>query len=224
MPKRRGVRKRTLLILTLSGSLFWFSFLMGRRYFEIHIEDLVVLRRSRGEDYSPASRADPGGELVLVFLGSSTCGFSNLPRFPARIHDIKLSLSKRAADLGLSFVAIGLALDWNAETGFRYLRKFGRFDEILVGRNWFGTGAEKFIWEEFPGEPATPQLILLYRVLPGSKSGDSAPSGRFESERVLLRLSGIVKIDGWVRRGMPLPGLSPEWNAESQNPAGALDR
>ena len=58
--------------------------------------------------YVPAYTTITGRELMLVYIGSSTCGFSNAEPLPRIIEDIKLGLQRRADELGIQFSATGV--------------------------------------------------------------------------------------------------------------------
>ena len=84
--------------------------------------------------YVPGYSRVSGREVVLVFIGSSTCAFANDETLPPFVEQAKISLSQKADQLGYSFSVIGVAIDWSASDGVRYLNKFGLFDEVLTGR------------------------------------------------------------------------------------------
>lgn len=59
---------------------------------------------------------------------------------------------------------LGVALDWDIAAGIRALDNWGSFDEISVGQNWLNTQSIRFGFRDFPGNVATPSLLLFTRV------------------------------------------------------------
>lgn len=59
----------------------------------------------------------------MIFMGSSTCPFSNHSTLPRLIEDAKLNLQRKALDLGLPFNIIGMSIDWVTSDGIAHLDK-----------------------------------------------------------------------------------------------------
>ncbi len=159
-----------------------------------------------GDEYLPTGRSEPGEQLLLVYVGSSTCGWSNRPGLPAMVRGLKTELSSRAAALGKQFAVIGVARDRRADDGLAHLEKFGPFDEVMAGQSWANTGIQEYIYgaRDMAGPGVTPQLIILSRRLDYSVGHVST-----EEERVLLRRTGLGEITEWVEAGAPLVIDSP---------------
>jgi hypothetical protein len=159
-----------------------------------------------GPGYLPSGVAETGDELVLVFVGASHCAFSNLPDLSERIKTAKEILQRQAESVDQRFVAVGIAVDMDPGAGLEHLEGFGAFDEVNSGRGWYGMGATKYLWEDFPGEDGTPQLLIMNRRLEVfSGEGEDALKPRYALEEVVLRLVGAKDIIDWVDRGMPFP-------------------
>jgi hypothetical protein len=112
---------------------------------------------------------------------------------------MKVLLAGKAKATGRSFTTIAVALDWDVDEGLAFLRNFGKFDEILVGRNWTNEGAIRYIWHDFPGRPSVPQVVVLVRSVDVGKRTLSVVG-----ERVLTRQIGVDEIRDWVAKGVPL--------------------
>lgn len=126
---------------------------------------------SAQERYTP-STADPSGpEVVAVFITAESCVGSRQPHMPDTIERMKQLLAEQAAQTGEGLSIVGISLDWNTRVGSDHLAKFGAFNEIIVGRNWFGTGAIHFVWRDHVGQPATPQIVLFRRELMIGRKG-----------------------------------------------------
>ncbi len=100
----------------------------------------------------------------------------------------------------IGIATIGIAKDSVAEQGIRHLRRFGRFDEIMAGRGWRNAGVLRYIYDDFPGPAATPQVLVLRRTLANNV-------GQWEvlKEEVLVRKVGLMEIRNWVNRGATIP-------------------
>ena len=158
--------------------------------------------RAAGE-YAPALSVNAGQEIAFVFVGSSNCGWSNVPELPNMVKGLKLELQKRAENLGMSFAAVGVARDIIATNGIRHLEKFGDFDEVMSGRGWVNIGVLKYIYGgQLSGPAATPQVLVIERSL-----DDTAGHISLAAERVVARKTGLDEIAQWVQSGAPTPTL-----------------
>ncbi len=154
--------------------------------------------RAAGE-YAPARSLSAGPEVAFVFVGSSTCGWSNVPELPDLIKELKRELRQRAENLGMSFAAVGVARDMVAADGIRHLGKFGDFDEVMSGRGWANIGVLKYVYDEVSaGSGVTPQVLVVERSL-----DDSGGHVALGTDRVVLRRAGLDQIKQWVRAGAP---------------------
>ncbi|MXW15561.1 MAG: hypothetical protein F4065_09580 [Rhodothermaceae bacterium] len=152
-------------------------------------------------EYVPSYGTIPEKELVMVFIGSSTCGYSNDSSLPELIEEAKLKLKDKATDQGWSFSTVGVSIDWITSDGIDHLDKFGYFDEIMTGRKWHGTGANIYL-RDIQGINATPQILVLARNPQQSKEDGRKPVQR---ETPVYRVAGLNQIDNWLSRGLPLP-------------------
>lgn len=100
----------------------------------------------------------------MVYIGSSTCGYSNDSSLPKLMDDAKIKLQRMAIRQGWSFSAIGVSVDWIPEQRVDHLGKFGEFDEIITGRKWEGVVAQ-FYLKKMPGINGTPQILVLRRQM-----------------------------------------------------------
>lgn len=147
-------------------------------------------------------RLEGGTELVMVYLGSSACGFSNDPTLPALVSRAKTVLKQRAQVRGWAFTAVGVAIDWVTDDGVEHLRQFGSFDEIMAGRKWQGAGAYRY-FEDLPGTAGTPQILVMMRETAVTDSTVSRPP--VVREWQIHRVNGVSPITDWVNNALPLP-------------------
>lgn len=155
---------------------------------------------AEADGYRPKPNRTPGEELVLVYIGSSNCSWSNGPELPGIVGELKTTLRDRAQDSGRAFAAVGVARDGVAADGIAHLAKFGAFDEIMSGRGWANTGVQKYIYGPMPGEGATPQVLVLARSLDYQLGHVSVVD-----ERVLVRRVGSDEIVAWASAGAHVP-------------------
>lgn len=153
-------------------------------------------------DYRPGASVGTGRELVLVFLGSSRCPWTNRPDVVGAVRDAKSNLAKVLADTGIGFATEGVTNDPLVADGIEHLRQFGDFDEISVGRESLNAAVRKYVYEDLRGPSHTPQLLVIERTI--TLRGERRA---IEGERVLLRKIGARRILDWVERGSPVPGL-----------------
>lgn len=156
--------------------------------------------------YQPSLRAEGGAELILIYLGSSDCVYSNKPDLPDKIDRLKSLMQSKAGESGRGFAAIGISRDWDVERGLDHLAKFGQFDEVMTGRSWANEGIMKYVWEGSYGAPATPQVIIIDRFLSAEPSEGSY--FKMLSEKFVVRKVGPEAIQAWLDLNAPLPKLS----------------
>ncbi len=169
------------------------------------------------DEYRPGTAVVEGEELVLAYVGSSRCSWSNLPELERAVRDLKRILSRRADSLGLAFAAVGVARDMSAAAGIAHLEKFGRFDEVMSGRGWLNVGVQKYVYGDMPGLGATPQVILLARSI----NFDAGHVG-IANERVIARKVGADLITDWAQAGAPTQTPpQPTEKEEAETPSGA---
>lgn len=152
--------------------------------------------------YIPSQQINDGPELVLVYIGSSTCGFANSAELPELVQDVKEVLHRKAMENDIAFSAIGLSIDWDTDRGVQHLAKFGAFDEIITGRKWQGMGSRQFAKIIRSNQLVTPQVIVIMHTV--RVPMDGGPIHIFD-EKVLVRKAGFQHISAWLERGVPLP-------------------
>lgn len=130
--------------------------------------------------------------LLLVYIGSPTCGPSNDPALPLLLEAMRHRLQEVAKERGIAFRMVGIAISRDVRSGLQHLEKMGPFHEVAVGARWQNL-AVRYVQEIAPGLQATPQLVLLVR--------------KVSAYHVLLRWVGVDRMQRWVEVGMPLPHL-----------------
>lgn len=155
------------------------------------------------QGYAPARTLPTRPQVVAIYIGSTDCIPCRSPELKAALQVMKPTLRHVADSLGRDFSAVGVALDWQVDSGVAFLQPVAEFDEIVVGNNWTNLAAQRFIWEDPSGAPAMPQLLVVERTV-----AQTGMRMEFGPPRVLKRLLGAEQIRGWVRAGTPLPEVT----------------
>ena len=147
-------------------------------------------------DYVPGASSVPGGETVLIYIGSSTCGWSNTPELPSLVRRLKSELQARAHQQDRQFAAVGIAKDRRAADGLVHLEKFGAFDEVMAGHGCVNRGIQEFVCGEgdMAGYGVTPQIIVVSRRLEYVADGHIS----IADERTVTRKAGLAQIREWI--------------------------
>lgn len=186
----------------------------------------------RVEMTGPASRNQSmrsmpvGWELQIIFVSSSSCIGNTVEGFAKAVREAKQLLAQRSDSLGIAFSTVGVAKDWNIETGYRYLTEqewsgpqtpefdleFGRWDEISVGRNWGNTIISHYVENrggtcrrEAETRLLVPQLLVARRF---ARDWRTDAHFAFSQQEVLFRLCGAHRSIEWVGEGAKVPNLN----------------
>ena len=159
----------------------------------------VDIRWPAQELQLPPDTVQDGTEIVLVYIGSSTCVWCQAKELPEWMSQIRTAVAAQADLAGHAFAAVGVSIDFDVPGGLKHLRDLGPFHEVTTGRRWRNIGALKYVSEEHVGRTATPQIVVIRRSVkrfgsPSITRGD-----------VLVRKVGLTDIGAWLARGAPLP-------------------
>lgn len=154
------------------------------------------------------ARAEYGTELtevMLTYLGSSTCGWSTNPQLVPALRSALDSVVTEAARRGALATTIGIDIDPQPGHPDAHLRTFGLFDQIVAGGGFMNIAALGPHWGIPAVAEGTPQVLVLERTLrKGNARGDPLVV-EVVSTRVLARLFGLNEILAWSAHGAPLP-------------------
>lgn len=184
--------------LLTAGFLFGYHGLLPRPQVDVRFQ--MPVRET--ESYIPEASMQPGTELVFIYIGSSSCHWSNVPELPSMVRKMKRAVRDQSRESGRNFSAMGVARDVVAQRGLKHLDRFGPFDEVTAGRGWLNLGVLEYIYGDLPGPAATPQIVVLEREI--GRAGLRSIS----RQRILERRVGLDEIEEWVNSGSSLGSLS----------------
>ncbi len=187
---------RTMVVSTLASIAFTGFFFTGRFLAtEIKSRASVAL-------VSTDAVPRPGTAYVFVYVGSSRCGPSNREGLNRRVSDLMAMMRTKASHERKGFVTIGIARENSARSGLAHLERVANFDEIASGQGVLNVASAHFNSRDHKGMPATPQLVILERIV---KAGVGGVDPTSVEELVLLRKVGVDEILKWHALNAPLP-------------------
>ncbi len=135
-------------------------------------------------------------ELVIIYIGSTECAVcldSSNKNYFKKIHN---SIIAADIDKEFSVKRIGISIGNNINENFKFLQTFAvPFDEITLSRDIFNTGMNRYIHNDFKGEPVVPQVIIMKRSYNQNILADTHVNTAIESEKLLYRLVGLPNIE-----------------------------
>ncbi|MGB3543837.1 hypothetical protein [Rubrivirga sp.] len=150
-----------------------------------------------------------GTELVMVYVGATSCGPCHSPELKSALEMAKVALAERAEREGKTFVAVGVAIDYIVEEGIEFLASSGRFDEIVVGRNWLNSASLAHLWRS---EGVEDRMVGLPGVVVFEQQVSFGETVEASEPRYLVELMGADDIPAWAEAGAPLECRSwDEW-------------
>lgn len=124
---------------------------------DINVEDT----ESNGQNLTDL---EGGRHLQFVYVGSSTCNYSNSPKNHENVKNIKKSIRNYSRENELNFIATGVSMDSDPIEGVDYLENTSPYDEIISGARWYNTGISEYVYENIDSESSTP-LVLIIKTL-----------------------------------------------------------
>lgn len=160
----------------------------------------ITVGRASAQQYQPTFPDAAGPQLIAVYISSTWCIGNRAPGLHEAVDSLKLILQERAKASGRQFRAVGVALDWSPDSGLAYLKEFGDFDELTVGRNWFNLAVERLVWADTAAPASIPQVLVYEQTITPAKTRVG-----FSRSRVVKRVVGGPQIVEWVRAGARIP-------------------
>ena len=138
---------------------------------------------------------EPGTHVTFVFIAPTSTGDK---AFQEEVQRAKNATREFAVRERFFYSTVGVSDHWSVPAGLSILDRFGPFDEVVVGRNWFNLGVTEFI-SRMNGVPAVPQVVVTIQDI----QTDTLPF--HYGERVeLVRLVGAGAVQSWAARNFPL--------------------
>lgn len=114
----------------------------------------------------------------------------------------KTAMRAFAAESRYYYSTIGVSDEWVVQSGLQILSEFGAFDEVIVGRNWFNTGVQKYI-TTMMARPVVPQVIITVQDI-----DINVRPPKYGEVREVARFVGSNSLQDWVRTGFGVDWLS----------------
>lgn len=184
--------------------LFAGGFTLSDRY-GVELRIRKASRLDPASIYTPRWQSDTGPQLVMIYFGSAGCAWSNQPGLSEAVEALKMRLAGFAEQQSMGFKAVGVAFDWDLESGVDHLRKYGRFDEIATGSHWGNTLAMRYLWPDESLSPNTPQVVVYKRLFTTPADSTARPSFSESDLELLSAASGLDQILEWARSEATLP-------------------
>lgn len=134
--------------------------------------------------------------LVVYYFGATNIGFCTAPDNIEKIKKLKKDLPFEHENFRFKFVLV--CLDENLDTGLKFIKKYGQWDEIAIGGSYGNELALNHLnTTELPSLPH----ILIFK--------DTLTSGRWnipviKRRRLLVDLAGEKQIGDWIDKGYPI--------------------
>ncbi len=157
-------------------------------------------RSARHEVLPTDVRVEAEQQLVLVYIGKSTCSWCIRPSVLEAVVSLKDSLARTARARGFEFVAIGVALDRNFSEGSAFLDRMGPWNEISVGYGAANSTALRML-----PTSGTPRLALFRRDLEQAGTADGGMVTSVTSEEMVAYKQGYYEILGWQQADGAVP-------------------
>jgi len=154
----------------------------------------------REQAYHPSYELPQGRQVVVAYIGASTCGPCRTKQLKAAIQQMKPMLACQAKATGRTLAVMGVSLDWQVDTAISYLAGTAPYDEIIAGNNWVNSAALAFIWQAPDVVPSIPQVVLLEREF-----DPEATTITLRHQRELGRFTNAAAIEQWVAKGALIP-------------------
>lgn len=135
--------------------------------------------------------------LVVYYFGATNIGFCILPENIAKIKEIKTDFPGKFEDSKIKFVMV--CLDEDINDGLKFIKKYGFWDEISIGRAYHNELA-LFTLNRI-STPEVPHIFVFKDRLSYGKWKLPVTKRR----DLLVDLAGEERIDEWINKRYPVP-------------------
>ncbi len=129
-------------------------------------------------------------EINLIYISNSNCVYCNDLKLIDAIKKKDNALRKISKDFNFGYKFVGISIDLNINKGIEYFKNYFILDEIIIGSGWSNTGILRYIYTDFPSEPAVPQLIISLKTYNTISFNNIETYRGLMSEKILLVLIG----------------------------------
>ena len=194
---------KAALVVTLSFSLGFFLLRTVRRATPAYTRpgEGLIGALSRSEQNTTIS------EIMVIYVGSSRCGWCNDPRLPPAVSTVIDSVQSRAARANAYTTLVGVDTDVAHGRETQHLSNVGAFDQMALGGGYLNIVAREVSWGVLAGANGTPQVLVLRRPLRKSNLRGEPLSIQLQPATLLARKVGLYEILTWTRMGVPMANL-----------------
>ena len=184
------------------GGWIWLGFLF--------VAGVILVTREIMEPVPPVIDTQVTSGVHLTFVVVAPTGLPS-PEYVDAVKAARTAYKRASTEAGCLFSTVGISQHWYPDEGLKVLGRFGPFDEVIVGRNWFNSGVQRYV-TDLGSVARIPQIVaVVERIEVGEtwwKSTGPKEIGRYFGK------SGLV---AWQRDGSPIaidPKLCNDSNLE----------
>ncbi len=137
-------------------------------------------------------------EVVLIYIGCSTCGAAQHPDLPGFFQEIKRYLQEVSRTNEHEFMTVGVSSEHDISRGLVHLEKFSAFDEISIGNGLGNRTLQFYIWENSRNITSSglPQVLVSKRTYQTYSDGsqETVIHPQIIMEEVAIRKVGVEGI------------------------------
>ncbi len=158
------------------------------------------------ETLARSARGEGAVEVLLIYIGSSTCLWANDPSLAPSIRAIVDSVSARAVRAKAHVTLVGVDLDpavGKAGKEMAHLRGITAFDQYVIGGRYLNVVARDAYWGGLAGPSGTPQVVVVAQSIRRNHDPGEPLSLELGPRVLLARKVGLPEILEWARVGVP---------------------
>jgi hypothetical protein len=137
-------------------------------------------------------------EIVLIYIGCSTCGAAQHPDLTGFFQEIKEYLQEVSREYEHEFMTIGVSSEHDIFRGMAHLKNISAFDEISTGNGLGNRTLQFYIWEHSRNITTSglPQVLISKRTYQTYNNGiqEEAVHPQIIVEEVAIRKVGVEGI------------------------------
>lgn len=171
------------------GGWIWLGFLF--------VAGVILVTREIMEPGPPVIDTQVTSGVHLTFVVVAPTGLPS-PEYVDAVKAARTAYKRASTEAGCHFSTVGISQQWYLDEGLDALRRFGHFDEVIVGRGWFNSGLQRYV-TDLESIVRIPQVAAVLEEIEVKetwwKSTGSQEVARHFGE------SGLV---AWQREGSPI--------------------